>query len=59
MKEISKEHSEDSSNKLTKYTNQFIKKMTDNLNSFSYNILIANLHEMNNFLVKEISKKLE
>jgi len=57
MKEISKEHSEDSSNKLTKYTNQFIKKMTDNLNSFSYNILIANLHEMNNFLVKEISKK--
>ena len=29
--------------------------MTDNLNSFSYNILIANLHEMNNFISKEIS----
>ena len=29
--------------------------MTDNLNSFSYNILVANLHEMNNFISKEIS----
>ena len=29
--------------------------MTDNLNTFSYNILIANLHEMNNFVNKEIS----
>ncbi len=28
--------------------------MTDNLNSFSYNILIANLHEMNNFMSREI-----
>ena len=57
MEEVSKEHSKDSSNKLTKYTNQFIKKMTDNLNSFSYNILIANLHEMNNFFNKEILNK--
>ena len=31
--------------------------MTDNLNSFSYNILIANLHEMNNFFNKEILNK--
>ena len=57
MEEVSKEHSKDSSNKLTKYTNQFLKKMTDNLNSFSYNILIANLHEMNNFFNKEILNK--
>ena len=57
MEEVSKEHSKDSSNKLTKYTNQFIKKMTENLNSFSYNILIANLHEMNNFFNKEILNK--
>ena len=54
-KEMSKEHTKDSSNKLTKYTNQFIKKMTDNLETFSYNILIANLHEMNNYINKEIS----
>ena len=31
--------------------------MTDNLETFSYNILIANLHEMNNFFNKEISNK--
>ena len=57
MEEMSKDHQNDSSNKLTKYTNQFIKKMTDNLESFSYNILIANLHEMNNFINKEILNK--
>ncbi len=55
MEEISKDHDKDSSDKLIKYTNQFLKKMTDNLNSFSYNILIANLHEMNNFINKEIT----
>ena len=30
--------------------------MTDNLISFSYNVLIANLHEMYSFLNKEIEK---
>ena len=55
MEEMSKEHTKDSSNKLTKYTNQFIKKMTENLETFSYNILIANLHDMNNYINKEIS----
>ena len=31
--------------------------MTDNLETFSYNILIANLHEMHNFFNKEIFNK--
>ena len=31
--------------------------MTDALNAFSYNILIANLHEMQNFFYKELNKK--
>ena len=30
--------------------------MTDNLNNFGYNIIIANLHEMYAFLVKNIDK---
>ena len=38
-----------------KYTNQYLKKIKDNLNNFSYNKLIANLHEMYGFLNKEIS----
>ena len=31
--------------------------MTVSLNSFSYNILVANLHEMQNFFSKELDKK--
>ena len=40
--------------KIVKFTNQFIKKVTDNLNSFSYNIIIANFHEMYSIYNKEI-----
>ncbi len=55
--EISKNHDNDVGPNLTKYTNQYLKKMSDNLSSFSYNVLIANLHEMYSFLNKEIDKK--
>ena len=57
MQEISKNHKNDSSDKIEKYTNQYLKKMTDNLNSFSYNVLIAGLYEMYAFLNKEINKE--
>ena len=57
LQEINKNHKQDSSQKVEKFTNQFIKKMTNNLNSFSYNILIANLHEMNAFFLKEIKNE--
>ena len=46
-----------SSKNLEKFTNQFIKKITKNLNNFSYNIIIANLHEMYSFLIKEIENE--
>ena len=55
MNAISKNYKEDSSSELSKYTNQYIKKVTDNLSNFSYNVLIANLYEMYSFLNKEIS----
>ena len=35
--------------KLKKYTNKFLKKITNNLENFSYNKIIANLHEMYSF----------
>ena len=54
MEEIKKNHSINFDEKISKFTNQFIKKMTDNLISFSYNIIIANLHEMHSFYSKEI-----
>jgi leucyl-tRNA synthetase len=52
---IKKNHPKDSSENLTKYTHKFIKKITDNLNNFNYNVIIANLHEAHSFLNKEVS----
>ena len=54
--EIAKDHDEDPKNNLSKYTNQYLKKMTENLKNFSYNKLIANLHEMYSFLSREIKR---
>ena len=56
IKEINKDHPQNSHNALIKFTNKFVKKMETNLNNFSYNIIIASLHEMQNFLSKEIGK---
>jgi len=45
--------------KLTKFTNQLIYKITQNLEKFHYNVIIANLYEMYNFFIKEIGKPLK
>ena len=45
--------------KFTKFTNQLINKITQNLEKFHYNVIVANLHEMYNFLIKEIEKPIE
>ena len=54
--EIKKNHQNDVDSNLTKYTHKYLKKVTDNLASFSYNVIIANLHEIYSFLNKEIEK---
>ena len=56
MEEIEKNHPKDESEEFIKFTNKFIKKISHNLESFSYNKIVANLHEMHFFLVKEINK---
>jgi len=56
MEEINKDFPKDIDEELTKFTNKFIKKISNNLDSFSYNIIIANLHEMYSFMIKEINK---
>ena len=56
MEEISKDHLENADDQLIKFTNKFIKKISNNLENFSYNIIVANLHEMYSYLIKEISK---
>ena len=52
--QIKENHKNDSGKKLSKFTNQFIKKITHNLNNFNYNVIISNLHEIHSFLSKEI-----
>ena len=44
---------------LIKFTNQLIYKISQNLEKFHYNVIVANLYEMYNFLIKEISKPIE
>jgi leucyl-tRNA synthetase len=56
LEEMKKDYTNDVGKELTSFTNKFIKKMTNNLENFQYNVIIANLHEMCTFLVKEIVK---
>jgi len=44
---------------LTQYTNQLVYKITQNLEKFHYNVIVANLHETYNFLTKEIEKPIK
>jgi len=54
LNEIKLDHKNNSGNQLEKFTNRFIKNITNNLNNFSYNIAVANLHELYSFLNKEM-----
>ena len=55
LKEIKKNHQNDVNEELDKFTNKFIEKITNNLETFSYNVVIANLHEMSSHIKKIIS----
>ena len=56
LEKIDKNLKDSTSDNLNKFTNKFINKLSKNLDTFSYNIIIANLHEMYTFLIKEINK---
>ena len=56
IEEIEKDNKEDSDNQIEKYTNKLLKKVTENSENFSYNKIIANLHEMYSFMIKELNK---
>ena len=53
--EINKNHKEDSDNEILKYTNNFLKQITRNLESFSYNKIIANMHEMYSYVSNRVN----
>ena len=44
---------------LEKFTNQMIHKITNNLEGFNYNVIIANIYETYNFVNKEIEKNID
>ncbi|WP_440908547.1 leucine--tRNA ligase [Candidatus Pelagibacter sp.] len=54
--EIKRNNPTNIDNELDKFTNKFIKKISDNLDSFHYNVIIANLHQMSNYLTKNLNK---
>ena len=54
LEEINKDHQKSNNEELEIYTQRFLKKITENLEKFSYNKIIANLYEMYSFLSKEI-----
>ncbi|MDC3331617.1 leucine--tRNA ligase [Candidatus Pelagibacter sp.] len=59
IQEINKNHSSSSNNEIEKITNKFIKEITYNIENFSYNKIIANLHEIYSALNKIILNKIE
>ncbi len=53
--EIKKNNTKNINDELDKFTNKFIKKISDNLENFHYNVIIANLHQMCTFLTKNLA----
>ena len=59
IQEIEANHPPSQNNNLDKITNKFIKDITQNIENFSYNKMIANLHETYTSLNKIILNKIE
>ena len=54
IEEIKANHPSNSDNSIEKISNQFVKNVTNNINNFAYNKIIANFHEMYSSLDKLI-----
>ena len=59
LEKIKSSNESNENENLTKFTNQLIYKVTQNLEKFHYNVIVANLYEMYNFLIKEIEKPIK
>ena len=59
LNKIENDYQENEGENLIKFTNQLIHKITQNLEKFHYNVIVANLYEMYNFLIKEIDKPIK
>ena len=54
--EIKKNNPSNIDDEIEKFTNKFIKKITNDLESFHYNVIIASMHQMCSYLTKQIEK---
>ena len=62
IKNISSTSNKDDKKKtleINRFTNEIIQKITQNLEKFNYNVIVANLYETYNFLIKFIKKPLD
>ena len=59
IQEIESNHPSNPNNNLERITNKFIKEITNNIENFSYNKIVANFHEIYSALNKVISIKIE
>jgi leucyl-tRNA synthetase len=59
FEEIKANHSSNSNNDLEKITNKFLKEVTQNIDNFAYNKIIANFYEIYSSLNKIILNKIE
>ena len=56
LEKIKNDNDENEDKELEKETNKFLKRISENLENFSYNKIVANLHEIHSFLTKNIDK---
>jgi leucyl-tRNA synthetase len=59
IEEIKANHPSNANNDLEKITNKFLKEVTQNIDNFAYNKIIANFHEIYSSLNKVILNKIE
>ena len=53
---ITKENKDNFDSKIENFTNELISKITNNLEKFNYNVIIANMYETYNYLVEYLRK---
>jgi leucyl-tRNA synthetase len=59
LKKIELDEDTSEKDELSKFTNQLINKITQNLEKFHYNVIVANLYEMYNFFIKKIDQPIK
>ncbi len=59
LEQIKENHASNQNDSMDKVSNQFVRNVTNNINNFAYNKIIANFHEMYSSLNKIISKKID